>query len=139
MPRLPVVPRVVRTMAFVGVLAVVVYFSILDAPATGGGPVGPWYDKKLHFAAYAAVTATAAGVTIEWRDRRWYRIGVVVAFAVAFGVGIELVQWPLVDRYASSADVVANALGTLLGSVVFLLEDAIGYVDDPADTEDVGS
>ncbi|WP_323676926.1 VanZ family protein [Halorubellus sp. PRR65] len=132
MPRLPVLPRFVRAGAFAAALAVVVYFSLLDAPPAAFEPT-PWYDKQLHFAAYAAVTATAAGVTIEVRDRRWYRIGLVVAFAFAFGVAIELVQWPLADRYASVADVVANVLGTVLGSTVFLVEDALGYADDPAD------
>jgi VanZ family protein len=52
---------------------------------------------------------------------------------MAFGVGIELVQWPLADRYASLGDVAANAAGTLLGSVTFAVEDAFGYVDDPAE------
>lgn len=129
MPRIPIPPRLLRYAAFLSVVSVVVYFSLLDAPAPPG-PTGPWYDKQLHFAAYAAVTVTAAGASIEYRNRRWGRIAGVVAFSMAFGIAIELAQWPLVGRYASIGDVAANAAGTLLGSVTFAVEDAFGYVDD---------
>lgn len=143
MPRLPLIPRTLRIGGLVAVLGVVVYFSLLDAPSPAG-PTGPWYDKQLHFAAYAAVTVAAAGATIEFRGRRWARIGAVVAFALAFGVAIELAQWPLVDRYASAADIAANAAGTALGALWFPVEAAFGYaeddtgpdVGDPADAAD---
>lgn len=143
MPRLPLLPRVLRVGGLVAVLGVVVYFSLLDAPSPPG-PTGPWYDKQLHVAAYAAVTVAAAGATIEFRNRRWARIGAVVAFALTFGVAIELAQWPLVDRYASTADVAANAAGTAVGALWFPVEAAFGYAEDgpapdasdPADAAD---
>ncbi|MFC6953555.1 VanZ family protein [Halorubellus litoreus] len=136
MPRLPKPPRLLRVCALAAVLAIVVYYSLLDAPPVAFEP-SPWYDKELHFVAYTAVTVTAAGATIELRARRRYRIGIVIAFATAFGVGIELVQWPLADRYASMADVVANAAGTAVGAGWFLVESRFGYVGDSA-TEDDG-
>ena len=134
MPRLPLPPRWLRVAGLLAVVGVVVYFSLLDAP--GPPPVGPptpWYDKQLHFASYAAVTVAAAGATVEHRERRWVRIGAVVAFAVAFGVGIELAQWPLAARYASLGDVAANAAGTALGSLWFPVEARFGYASERAD------
>ncbi|NHN40397.1 VanZ family protein [Halorubellus sp. JP-L1] len=126
MPRLPLLPRFVRVGALLATLAVVVYFSLLDAPTTGA-PVGPWYDKQLHFAAYAAVTVAAVGATAEARHRPRERVLGVVAFAVAFGVAIELAQWPLAGRYASWGDVLANAVGTLVGTAAFWIEARLGY------------
>jgi VanZ family protein len=131
MPRLPLPPRSLRIAGLLAVIGVVVYFSLLDAPGPPPtGPAPPWYDKQLHFGAYAAVTVAAAGATVERRGRPWYRVGVVVAFAVAFGVGIELAQWPLADRYASLGDVAANVAGTALGSLWFPIEARLGYGDE---------
>jgi len=136
MPRLPLLPRYVRVGALLATLAVVGYFSLLDAPATTV-PVGPWYDKQLHLGAYAAVTVAAVGATAEARSRPVRRVLGVVAFAVAFGVAIELAQWPLAGRYASLADVVANAVGTLLGTIAFRVEARLGYAtDDPGRVSD---
>jgi VanZ family protein len=131
MPRLPLPARSLRIAGLLAVIGVVVYFSLLDAPPRAFTPT-PWYDKQLHFGAYAAVTVAAAGATVERRSRRWSRIGVVVAFAVAFGVGIELAQWPLADRYASLGDVAANVAGTALGSLWFPIEAWLGYADEAA-------
>jgi VanZ family protein len=130
MPRLPLPPRWLRIAGLLAVVGVIVYFSLLDAPPTTFEPT-PWYDKQLHFASYAAVTVAAAASTVELRERRWYRIAVVVAFAVAFGVGIELAQWPLADRYASLGDVAANVAGTALGSLWFPVEARFGYATEP--------
>jgi VanZ family protein len=129
MPRLPVLPRSLRLAGLLGVVAVVVYFSLLDAPAPPPTePPGPLWDKKLHFAAYGAVTLAASQASLEYRDRGWARVAVVLAFAFAFGVGIELAQWPLADRYASLGDVIANAIGTLLAGVAFVtVESTIGF------------
>jgi VanZ family protein len=137
MPRLPRPPRWLRIGGLLAVVGVIVYFSLLDTPGPPPvGPATPWYDKQLHFASYAAVTVAAAGATIELRARRWYRIAVVVAFAVAFGVGIELAQWPLADRYASLGDVAANAAGTAVGSLWFPVEARFGYASERADATD---
>ena len=132
MPRIPLPPRSLRIAGLLAAVGVVVYFSLLDVPPTTFEP-SPWYDKQLHFAAYAAVTVAAAGATIELRGRRWYRIGVVVAFAIAFGIGIELAQWPLANRYASLGDVAANVAGTAVGAVWFPIEARFGYATDPLD------
>jgi VanZ family protein len=128
MPRLPILPRFVRVGALAAVVATIVYFSLLDAPATIA-PSGPWYDKQLHFAAYAALTVTAVAATLEYRDRPWTRLVGVVACSIAFGILIEIVQAPLAGRYASVGDVLANAVGTLVGSIAFWLEAKVGYAD----------
>lgn len=129
MVSLPVLPRVVRVGGLIAVVSVIVYFSLLDTPTPPSGPPGPFWDKQLHFVAYGALTVATAQATIEYRDLGWTRVLGVVAFAFAFGVGIELVQWPLAERYASVGDAAANAIGIALASVVFWVESLFGYGD----------
>lgn len=127
LPKLPVLPRSLRVGTLVVVAAGIVYFSLLDAPVPPTGPPVEWRDKQLHFAAYGALTVATAQATVEYRDRGWRRILGVVAFAVAFGIGIELAQWPLPMRYAAVDDVIANVAGTLLASSTFAVEAWLGY------------
>lgn len=129
MVSLPLLPRVVRVASLLAVIAVIVYFSLLDTPTPPTGPPGPFWDKQLHFAAYGALTVAGAQATVEYRDRGLTRVLGVVAFAFAFGIGIELAQWPLAERYASLGDAAANAIGIALASVVFAIEARLGYAD----------
>lgn len=132
--RIPLLPRWLRVAAFCGVVTVIVYFSLLDAPSPPGPP-GPWWDKQLHFAAYGALVVATAQATVEYRDRGLARIAAALAFVLAFGVAVELAQWPLADRYASLGDVVANAAGTALGATAFWVEAKLGYADGVLSTE----
>lgn len=127
---LPVLPRAIRVGSLLAVLGVIVYFSLLDTAVPPTGPPTPWWDKQLHFIAYGALTVSGAQATLEYRDQGWRRILGVLGFAVAFGIAIELAQWPLPDRYAGLDDVIANTVGTLLAAGLFVLETKLGYAAD---------
>lgn len=129
MARLPLLPRPIRVASLLAVIGIIVYFSLLDTPTPASGPPVAFWDKHLHFAAFGALTVTTAQATAEYRSRRWMRVLGVVAFAFAFGVGIELAQWPLAGRDASIGDVLANALGIGVAGIVFAVESRLGYVD----------
>ncbi|GAA0453010.1 VanZ family protein [Halococcus dombrowskii] len=112
-PSVPLVDRRVRYALVVLVAGIVLVASVVE---TSGTPtVGPFglvgMDKWTHALAYAGVTATLAYASIE---NGHARLALAVGLAIAFGIGIEIVQWPIVYRTASVADALADAVGACL-------------------------
>lgn len=124
---IPLLPSIVRWF-LVGTVAIVIFvFSIIFAPAAPPDP-GPFWDKRLHFAAYAAFATTMAYATAQSEIRGRPRVIAVIGLAVLYGIAIEMLQAPLTNRYFSYADMVANALGALLGLTYLALETRLDYV-----------
>jgi VanZ family protein len=122
--RVPLLPRWVRWSTVLVVAAAIVYLSILTAPPED--PVVPQpdlipLDKWRHFLAYAAFGGSLAYATADWQWRRWTLVAVVLGTAVLFGVGIEVWQSFIPQRYFSLGDAYANALGGLLVLPWFLI------------------
>jgi VanZ family protein len=108
-------------------MAFIVYFSLLSAPPAA--PVQqPFWDKHLHFVAYAGLALAFAYATVRYRARPVVRGGIVIGSTIVFGLLIELVQGVLPGRYFGWGDLLANCLGGVLVSVWFLLERHIAYV-----------
>ena len=109
----PLVDHRVRYALVALVASIVLVASVVETSATPS--TGPFallgMDKWTHALAYAGVTATLAYASIE-NGRA--RLALAVGLAVAFGIGIEIVQWPIVYRTASVADVLADAIGACL-------------------------
>ena len=125
MYRLPI-PALPRAARYAGLLAVAVgiaYFSL-----TGDPPAQPSQgDKTLHFLAYATLGLAIAYATLD--DRRpWVRAAVIVGGAGLYGVGIELVQWSVPERYLSVGDIAANLGGAALALTWLLVERVTRYV-----------
>lgn len=78
------------------------------------------------------MTLALAYATARTRFEPRGRILIVIAGAIAYGVGIEVVQGLVPYRYYSSADMVANTLGVALGSLWFLIETRLTYSPLPA-------
>lgn len=125
--RLPLLPRWLRLLGVACVLAVIGYFSLFTAPPQSPGRT-PFWDKHLHFAAYAGLACTLAYATVRLRDRPVYRGLLVVGGAIAVGVGVELLQGTMPDRYFGWGDLLANALGTALVGLWFVVERRVRYV-----------
>ena len=122
--RVPWLPRWLRWSAVFAVAAVIFYLSILTAPPED--PVIPQpdlvpLDKWRHFLAYAAFGGSLAYATAKWQWPRWALVGFVVGVAVLYGVGIEVWQSFIPQRYFSVGDAYANALGGLLVLPWFLV------------------
>jgi VanZ family protein len=65
----------------------------------------------LHLVGYAALGATV----VPFFGSRWRGLAVAVVVATAYGAGIELLQFGLAYRTASSVDFAVNGLGATLG------------------------
>lgn len=128
--RFPLLPRPLRWFGVVVVAIVLVYFSLLTTTPTPPGP-GPFWDKKLHFAGYAALGLSLLYATAASQRSPTRRAALAIGAAVAYGVLIELLQGPLPERYFSYADMLANALGALLATAWFLVESRLEYVRFP--------
>ena len=128
--RFPLLPNSLRWFGPVAVAAVLVYFSLLTAPPPEPPDpmLGSFWDKKLHFAGYAAFGLSLIYATAASRMHPTRRAALSIGVAVLFGVLIEVLQGPLPARYFSYADMLANALGALLAGGWFLLEPRLEYV-----------
>lgn len=80
----------------------------------------PHADKIAHGVSYGALAlAAACGVLPSPRqDERFFRLGMVVLASAFYGGTLEIIQ-SLVGRSFSWLDMAANALGALLGVLVW--------------------
>jgi VanZ family protein len=111
--RLPLVARRLR-YAFVAVVAAVVLVSSISRPGATGTATSPFglvgADKWLHAFVYAALAAAIAYASVAVDGGR-ARLAAAVFLAIAFGIAIELIQWPIPYRTASTVDTLADAVG----------------------------
>ncbi|MFW5956630.1 MAG: VanZ family protein [Halorhabdus sp.] len=129
MKRLPVplLPRWCRWTGVVAIAVVVVYYSLVTVPPEPAGP-SPFWDKYLHFAAYAGFALALAYATVHDRDRPSRRMAIVFGGAIAFGAIVELLQGVVPYRYFGWGDLLANTLGAALAGAWFPIERRIRYV-----------
>jgi VanZ family protein len=118
---------------YAGVLAVaagIAYFSLTgDPPAQPSGN-----DKTLHFVAYATLGLAIAYATLD-DQRPLVRAALIIGGAGLYGVGIELVQWSLPERYFGLGDIAANLSGATLALSWLLAERVTRYVPLTPDTD----
>ena len=102
-------------------LASVLPRSTGAAPPVGPGPanlVGA--DKWLHGLAYAGL-ALALLYALSATDRPFPQaVALTLGLAVAFGLGVEIVQAPLPSRQFDTLDAVANAVGASIAATVWM-------------------
>lgn len=122
---LPALPRRVRYAGVVSVAFIIAYFSFTGTVQPPGA--GPWWDKRLHVIAYAALGLSIAYATLD-DQRTTRRVLLVVAGAALYGAGIEIVQFFLPDRYFGIGDLAANLIGALVGASWLVCKRGIRYV-----------
>lgn len=71
------------------------------------------FDKLLHFAVYAVLGALLRA----WRGPLW----LTVLLGAAWGASDEFHQWFVPGRFVESADLLADALGALVGGAAVVL------------------
>jgi VanZ family protein len=114
------------------VAAFIFYFSIVTAaPETPIDPLNPELfdlDKWRHFVAYGAFGGSLSYALAD-RETSTGRLVLVVAMvSVVYGVGIELWQSLLPERYLSIGDALANVLGALLSLSWYLVRPFLELV-----------
>ena len=129
----PLFPSWVRWAGVAGVAALIFYLSVITAPpettVVPGRPDLLPLDKWRHFLAYAALGGALAYATVDWEwQTRRLALG-VLAVVVVYGVGIELWQSVLPDRYFGLGDAYANTFGGVLAMPLFVLRDRVPFVD----------
>lgn len=134
--RLPLLPDVLRWSMVLGVAAFIFYASVLTVPAeTPIDPARPAVfdlDKWRHFVAYGTLGGVLSYALVD-RETSTGRLAVLVgSAAVLYGVGIELSQSQLPNRYFSVGDAGANALGAVLSLSWYLVRP---YLDPEPVTE----
>lgn len=116
--RFPLLPRWIRWVAVLAAATLIFSLSILTAPPEQAVVPAPPdlipLDKWRHFLAYAGFGGSLAYATADWSWRRRTLAAAVIGTAVLYGIGIEIGQSFLPDRYFSLADAYANAVGGLL-------------------------
>jgi VanZ family protein len=94
---------------------VIVVVVVSLAPSRGISTPGV-IDKVGHFAVYAILVYL--GLTAFKSSKAWIP---VILFAIALGVILEFLQASVSGRDASIADGLANFLGVLVGTAIYLL------------------
>ncbi|WP_226007434.1 VanZ family protein [Natrinema salinisoli] len=125
--QLPLFSRPVRWLGVAGILSVLVYFSLVTDPPQPPTPSTFW-DKYLHFAAYAGLALALAYATATQRDQPYRRATLVIGGTVGLGLLIELAQGTLSYRYFGWGDLFANTFGALLVTIWFVVERRLKYV-----------
>ena len=101
-------------------LAVITILSLLPGRAVNGISAPPGTDKLVHAGMYAGFVILGAWALWD-RDPpplRWLALTAVTAFA--YGLLMELAQGALaIERVCSGADMLANAVGSALGALVW--------------------
>lgn len=73
-------------------------------------------DKGLHLVAYAGLSFLI-GLWLLTRGRRGVRLyATVIVFSIGYAILEELTQIPIANRTADPYDVLADAIGTLIGT-----------------------
>ena len=112
--RLPLAARPVRYVFVIVVAAVILVASLLRPDPTAAPTMGPLgivgADKWFHGLAHAALAAAIAYASVAVDGGR-ARLAAAVFLAIAFGIAIELIQWPIPYRTASTVDTLADAVG----------------------------
>lgn len=132
--RLPLLPAWLRWTAVVGVAAFIFYVSIVTVPpetvVDTARPVPELIplDKWRHFVAYAVLGSTLAYASVHWEFRTVHLALFVVGMTVVYGVGIELGQSLIPQRYFSIGDAWANAIGGLLVAPWYLVRPYFDFV-----------
>ncbi len=121
---LPLVSRRVRWALVVVVAGIILYYSIVPLPLPNGG-TPPGTDTVEHGFAYFGLAGSLLYATIDSELSTRNRVALVVAVAVLFGGGIEILQGTVVNRDASVFDLLADTGGALLAQGWLWVESRI--------------
>ena len=111
------------------VLAYCLFIFILSSkPAPEQVPVFPFSDKVIHFLIYAPLGVLFYRAFGTLKSRIWVTIILSVSVSALYGASDEIHQAFVPSRTAELSDVLADALGSLFGVILFYV--AVGKKRD---------
>jgi VanZ family protein len=127
----PLLPAWVRWALVACVAGFIFYASVLAAPPPIVDPAKPELvplDRWRHFVAYAAFGGALAYASADWDLETRYAAAFVLGTTVAYGLGIEVWQAFVPERYFSLGDAYANVLGAVLLSPWYLVRSYVNFI-----------
>ncbi|AQL44226.1 hypothetical protein BV210_16565 [Halorientalis sp. IM1011] len=127
----PLVPAWLRWLGVAIVAAFVFVTSVVVAPPPE--PIVPGkveiipLDKWRHFLAYGAIAYALAYALADSDRPRTHLAASVFCVTVLYGIGIELWQWTIPNRFFSVGDAYANAIGAALVVVWYAVESYLQF------------
>ncbi len=90
-------------------------------PGPGRMPDVRFFDKLLHFVAYAllGILFYRAYETLPLKDNHKLLIFISISSATLYGISDEIHQYFIPSRHADMVDVVANTLGSICGVYLY--------------------
>jgi len=128
--RAPLLPAWLRWTFVVCMAGFIFYNSILTSPPTYVDPAKPELvplDKWRHFVAYATFGGALAYATTDWQLDRRYAAALVLGVTIAYGIGIEVGQSFVPERYFSLGYAYTNALGAVLIAPWYLIRPYVRF------------
>ncbi|WP_181685710.1 VanZ family protein [Halorhabdus salina] len=127
------VPRTVRWLLAVVIAAVIFLGSVLD-PGAGIARSGPFGLASratwAHLGGYAVLTFSVRYALLDSRFETTVSTAMAPIAVIVFGVLIEFVQATLAYRTFAVGDMLTNAVGALLATVVWsLARHAMGVLE----------
>jgi len=127
--RLPVLPFSVRVFLATAAISLLLYYSIVPAPGSGGISSGPFgifpYSMWLHFLGYLGLAVALSYATFHLDYSRSQLLIGVFFITVGFGALIELLQYTLPTRTFSLVDILVNTIGAGTGIALWHLTDRV--------------
>lgn len=105
-------------------IVAIIIFMASSIPGTNMPTVMfPYFDKIEHMAIYAVLSAAVARGFCNWRP--WFSLRLIIILSVmigtAYGISDEIHQSFVPGRESDIYDIIADAVGSLLGAVSFAL------------------
>ena len=107
-------PRTWLALA-IGLSIVIGFISLLPARGTPGGDIADLGEGLATLGHIVGYAVTAAAYAMSMRDVRGTRLAAIALSLTAFGIALEVAQGLLGSRSFQWSDVVANAVGAVIG------------------------
>ena len=107
-------PRTWLALA-IGLSVVIGFISLLPARGTPGGDIADLGESVATLGHVIGYAVTAAAYAMSLRDVRAARLAAIAVILTAFGIALEVAQGLLGSRSFQWSDVVANAVGAVIG------------------------
>ncbi len=114
------IPQWLRITLSLVYMSIIAFLSLLPPDDFPDIPLFPGADKIVHTCLYLGLTWLACWSMHAENKRIWYYL--IVLFSIGWGAIMELFQLMLhMGRSFDVFDIIGNAIGTLIGALIYVL------------------